>query len=305
MVSEVPSSEPDAPSRGGAGQRLTAAREAKNLSVEQVAADLRLDAHIIEALEKDDQDALPSAVFVRGYIRRYAALLGIDATDLLAVSKPIEQAVIHPTPGSVPSRRRRQFYVPRIPWRALGILVVLVVLGAVVYHQGPDLLDRLRAGFGTSEDDSTRRLLLPGQEQMPLVIPSTEEEPVPVAPATEEAPAPDQSAVPAELPLDEISVSAIEPLAESNDENRASLSSAVRIELDFHEDSWVEMSAADGTRLLYGLLRKGQRRQIEGQAPVSVVLGNSRAVDVRVDGQPVDMSRYNRRKVSRFQLDKN
>lgn len=300
MVSEVPSSEPAAPTTAGAGQRLAAAREAKNLTPDQVAAELRLDVRMIEALERDDQEALPSAVFVRGYIRRYAALLDIDATELLAVSKPVEHVEIHVTPGTGQSYKRR-LYVPQIPWRALGILILVGVIAAVLFTWGPELVDRVREGFTTQGDDSNRKLLLPGQDETPLMIPS-EEVPAPVPPVMEEAPVPEQSAVPAELPLDEISLSVVEPAIERPPEkNRPT---TVKVELDFHDDSWVEMSAGDGTRLLYGLLRKGQRREIEGQAPVSVVLGNSRAVDIRVDGSAVDMSQYNRSKVSRFQLEK-
>jgi len=301
MASEVPSGEPDVSTGGGPGQRLTAAREAKRMSLEQVAAELRLDVRIIEALEKNDQDALPSAVFVRGYVRRYAALLGIDATDLLAVSKPLEHVEIHATPGTHQPRKRK-LYVPQIPWRAAGTLILAGVVVAILVTWGPDLVNRLREGFSTQDDDSTRKLLLPGQDKVPAMIPSIEEVPAPVAPVIEEAPVPDQSAIPAEQPLDEITISVVEPVVEKQSEKN--LSTTVSVELDFKEDSWVEMNAADGTRLLYGLLKKGQRRQIEGQAPVDVLLGNSKAVEIRVDGVTVDMTRYNRRKVSQFKLNK-
>lgn len=67
----------------GPGAALQAAREARELSVPQVADQLRLSSAAVTALEANDWDRLPAPVFVRGYIRAYARLMALDDEELL------------------------------------------------------------------------------------------------------------------------------------------------------------------------------------------------------------------------------
>ena len=59
-----------------AGMRLSRARARLGLTVEEVADQLKLDPHTIVALEAGDHRAIGATVFVRGFLRRYAALVG-------------------------------------------------------------------------------------------------------------------------------------------------------------------------------------------------------------------------------------
>jgi cytoskeletal protein RodZ len=54
--------------------------------------------------------------------------------------------------------------------------------------------------------------------------------------------------------------------------------------------SWVEISDAEGRRLLEGLYARGSVRQVRGTAPLRVVLGNAPAVDLELNGQPVPLT---------------
>lgn len=67
----------------GPGAALQAAREARELSVPQVADQLKLSSAAVAALEANDWDRLPAPVFVRGYIRAYARLMALDDEELL------------------------------------------------------------------------------------------------------------------------------------------------------------------------------------------------------------------------------
>ncbi len=80
---EVPTAEetrPEAPD--SPGKRLQQARQARKLETSYVATALRLSPTVVEAIERDDYASLPSAVFVSGYIRSYARLLGLDPGPL-------------------------------------------------------------------------------------------------------------------------------------------------------------------------------------------------------------------------------
>lgn len=66
------------------GAKLRVAREGKGMSLEQVAKETLLTSRYLKALEADDYDTLPGTTFVRGYLRRYAGVVGVSADELVA-----------------------------------------------------------------------------------------------------------------------------------------------------------------------------------------------------------------------------
>ena len=73
-----------APSRPGA--LLLAERREQGLSLGDVARQLKLSVRQVEALERDEYEAFPGPVFVRGFLRNYAKLLQLDPEALVALA---------------------------------------------------------------------------------------------------------------------------------------------------------------------------------------------------------------------------
>lgn len=67
------------------GMQLARVREKKGYSQEYVAGKLHLRVRIIELLETDDYDQMPEPVFIKGYLRAYAKLLGVPVEPLLEI----------------------------------------------------------------------------------------------------------------------------------------------------------------------------------------------------------------------------
>ena len=65
------------------GAQLAAQRILRDSSPEYVAGKLHLRVRIIELLEADDYEKMPEPVFIKGYLRAYAKLLGVPAEPLL------------------------------------------------------------------------------------------------------------------------------------------------------------------------------------------------------------------------------
>ena len=66
----------------GIGEELRLAREAKNLSLNNVAQHLKLGVNQIQAIEKENWQALPGRVFIIGFVRNYARFLDLDLKNL-------------------------------------------------------------------------------------------------------------------------------------------------------------------------------------------------------------------------------
>ena len=67
----------------GPGQVFIDGREALGITQEQAADSLNLSVRAIKAIESDDANSLPDIVYVNGYIRSYAKLLGIASQPLI------------------------------------------------------------------------------------------------------------------------------------------------------------------------------------------------------------------------------
>ncbi len=63
------------------GAELAAARNGRDLTLDQVERQTRIRAHYLDALENNDYALLPSAVQGRGFLRNYARFLGLDVDD--------------------------------------------------------------------------------------------------------------------------------------------------------------------------------------------------------------------------------
>lgn len=76
--------------------------------------------------------------------------------------------------------------------------------------------------------------------------------------------------------------------------------------MQFNDDCWVEVSDANGERLIYGIIKANNVRTINGEAPFSITLGNANAAQIKLDGETIDKSVYltnTRGGVARFKLE--
>ncbi len=64
------------------GQRLKEAREAKGLSLEDIAASTRIPRRHLESLESSEWEKLPAPTYSVGFARNYAVALGLDRTEI-------------------------------------------------------------------------------------------------------------------------------------------------------------------------------------------------------------------------------
>jgi len=88
--------------RGAFSAWLRAEREARGISLEEIARVTKIQIRTLERLEDAAFDELPADVFVRGFIRNYARVVGVDANQ--ALQRYDDCGV---TPGPVAAARAR------------------------------------------------------------------------------------------------------------------------------------------------------------------------------------------------------
>jgi cytoskeleton protein RodZ len=243
----------------GIGARLRAAREKRGLTLLQAAERLHVDAHVVQALEGEDFAALGADVYVRGHLRRYAEAVGESPAQL----QQLYSAGPH---AARPDLTR----IPRGVADNRGSRLMLPALLLVVGFAAAGLLWWL--------------LNLPGEKARPLPVES-------LAPPLVTAPAPGAGAERAssgaagaeEAPA----TPNVSPPTSSRVPNSTGGAAATRLDVSFSATSWVEISDAEGRRLLHGLIEAGSTRTLTGTAPLLVVLGNAPGVTLRFNGAPV------------------
>ncbi len=65
------------------GEKLRQARDARGVTLSEVAEQTRISAHYLEAIEADDYRNLPGGIFNKGFVKAYAKYVGVDEQEAL------------------------------------------------------------------------------------------------------------------------------------------------------------------------------------------------------------------------------
>ncbi|MGB7739844.1 MAG: RodZ domain-containing protein [Steroidobacteraceae bacterium] len=250
-VTELPSSP---------GARLRREREAQGISHQQAAESLNLDAMVLAHLEANDFAALGAPVFVKGHLRRYTTMLGLDEDEIVSLYEHSKQQLGEPL--LVPKSRLEMAPVrgkPRWPWVVGGAATFFIASALVAYvsEHGLPWVD-------TTQEESTSPVL---QEVPATTMQSPAGASAPVIAGSAESP-PSVAAAPA---------AAAAPIALQPGQ--------VKLQLRFSADSWVEVFDGSGKAVLYDLGKAGTERTLTATAPLSVTIGNAASVTVTVNGR--------------------
>lgn len=285
------------------GAALAAARQAQNLSVADVAHQLKLSVSQIEALEAGAFTKLPGPIFVRGFIRNYARLLKLDPEALLRSIEP-GMPSSSPTAEAPPSQD-----IPfppaetrRWPWYAMAVLLLIGVLAAYeFYWNEPE--------FAVVKTPPAAEVVAVSPTAAVPVASS------PVATASEPAPtmsgpteagstASAASTLTQGAKTADKTVAALQPVtAAASDDDRLPQPGERPLQFVFDRESWVEIRDGSGKIIFSQLNQSGSKRRVYGKPPLSVIVGNAHGVRLTYNNAPVDLERHTKVDVARFTLE--
>lgn len=276
-----------------AGQRLRAAREEAGWNQERLAGELGLSVQRLRALEADEYDGFGGEVFIRGFLRRAAVVLGLPPGELVEAYAATAGAR-HPAeimPELAPGRPPRAG-LPGWAGPAAGVAMVALVLAVTWYTLRPT---QAPAPLPVAEEPAA--MPEPQPEAAPAEPPGgalaervvTLPAPTPVeqAPGEPVASEPTMPEAVAAEPADTDSMPMVaeEPAVEP--EPALELPVMAELRFEFSDDCWVEVIDAREQRLAYRLYRAGDVARMSGVPPLAVFLGNAEGVRLTVDGEPV------------------
>ena len=287
------------------GQRLLAAREAHGWTRAEVAARLKLPAQLIARLERDDFEGLTEGVFLTGYLGSYARLVGIPIELANQVAAANTRAAPLIATGTISHTR---YLLARYSVSATYLILTAIIVVPAVWL----------AMHGGLQQNLARTTPL----DPPVQVAS---EPPPAAATSEVAP---QTAGPqAGTPF--VIESAVAPAAPEKRDQAPIIASMTpfvgpsaparetsapparvavaaqdthTLSLKLDEQSWVEVTAADGRKLEYGMLAADTEHTYRSDGSVSVRLGNAKGVQMQADGASVDLVPYEHSNVASLTL---
>ena len=251
--------------RTSAGAHLKRLREEKNLSIADVSSMLYLQAHVIEALEQDDHDSLPTGTYVYGYLQNYAKLLDTSADLVVAMYKED----ITKQPEHIPERQPKPETEQsgKWPYTILYLVVFVALLLPFTWWRSQYTesavpprphIDQLGGGDKGYSALGYAYTIVEHPDTHSYREPNTEQK---------------QSVQPAATRTENTTTSGIGP-------------DSIRLVLT--EDCWIEIFDANNEKVFYDLARGDQILVLNGTAPFSVLLGNSAAATVEFNTVPFD-----------------
>jgi cytoskeleton protein RodZ len=277
------------------GDLLRLAREKAGLSLERAAELSRIKPSVLAAIEADDTASIAS-VYLRGYIRNYANALGLDPAEMedhLAQAQGVEP-VVQSVFSVKTDRGRAEKWL-----KASSYLAASAVIAALVWQFTHEAVRFSLGGseLGQAPAASSAAVEAKGQEPAAQSRPSNTHLSASIAAVEVIQQRGDRggqaAAEQAWAAISGPGADETAPLAAPEDH---------RLTVSTSADSWVEILDGKGAQLELDLIRAGQERAYAGTGPFQVMLGRASAVELTLDGEPVDLSPHTRENVARLTL---
>jgi cytoskeleton protein RodZ len=292
---------------GAAGAALLGERRRQGLSLGDVSRQLKLSVRQVEALERDDYSAYKGPVFIHGFIRNYAKLLGLDPEPLIRAT----DSMLNPPPvvsASAPPEQQRPRPVRTVPikrrvWPAV-LTVLVVAIAMSVYFGGRRAPDAGRSAPSVAARDKPA----PPPKQAAAARTGTEAKSKPESKAGTESAAVKAATRPDAKPETKTETKTKAETAgrapvETAAANATGLSGRVTVRMFFEQESWVEIKDHAGNTIFGQLNAAGSRRSVSGEPPLSVVVGNAAGVRLFVGDKNIDLAPHTRVDVARLKLE--
>ncbi|WP_039035074.1 RodZ domain-containing protein [Shewanella sp. ECSMB14102] len=277
------------------GSLLKSAREQKGITVEDAATRLHLRPCIVTDIEADCFSNIDSSTYVRGYVKNYARILGVDKeaiNNCLARQVP---KVTEPAMQSFSRKTSRQATDSRLMLVTYLIGFLLLALLVVWWLQKPSVVSDVDFSQPTAEEVQQAREFESRQAQ----IAETE---LPPETSTETPTAEVEKSLVEDNNTDEANSGVVNSDVDMTEQPLATEATQASVGIELDGDCWIKLTDANGKTLIDGLRSPGQTIRVQGKAPFKLVLGAPQTVSLTFNGQAVSLADFPSGRVARLTL---
>jgi cytoskeletal protein RodZ len=263
-------------------------REARNISLEEIAAQTKIGIRLLRAIEEERFERLPGGIFSVSFVRQYARCLGMN--EDVAVREYLQSV------GTEREAVSTERHLPPEPPVSLEvtdygrIIVAAIIVGVLAVGIGYGLY-RLHGYLTAAPSAGDQSLAIatapepfpgsvPGSVEDSRELESAEEQPPAENPVNELAAPPGISAV-SSVPA--VPAPVVAPDGTS-DVPRVPGELALRI--DSHGAVWLSITA-DGVKQWQGTMRANQSREVQAAESIRLTVGDAAAVALTLNGKPL------------------
>jgi len=326
----------------GAGSKTVAeslidARKALGLSQEDVAGALYLDVKVIRAIEQRDYEKIPKQVFLKGYLRSIAKVVGLDGQEIVSLfevesrSACADLVIERATDGEVDNRFTGHVFKAGL--LASGILGLLLLLTWVFLSGNDDQTEVNADSLGQRQINNPNQVLVDSGVDPLVGIPTPVEhsavQSAQVNEVVEPQSADQNNDGPGVPEMTEVYADAIvargpgTPVPEQPEtmalltkvitSERTELEAGRLLEMDaggldeieiiFSGECWLEVIDGDRESVYSDLNRSGDVLRIRGVAPFELLFGDATVARLYYGGALIDLtSRTTRERTARIKL---
>ena len=256
------------------GATFRKARETSGLPLEKIAAETKISARFLLAIESESFNLLPGGIFNRGFIRSYAEYLGLDSEQAVADYDRMFTKAQEPLEVLVDAERESSRKSDRNLYPIAAAILFASVIAYYLVTRKPSTSTE-QAPQSTAEKQATLTpISAPAAvDALPkLETAATVAQPTSTAPTTS-TPSP-VTAQPTP-PTQEISP----PPATTGP-----AASTLALDINASSQTWVRVTS-DGTVAFADILQPGTERRFSAERSLNVTIGNAAGVTLKINGR--------------------
>ena len=277
------------------------------MSLDEITEKLNLDSNLIELLENNDFEKFKVETYLKGYLRAYSKLLGIDGDRIIKLykeSNPEKEPEILPDVKPKNQKNSSDRSVKLFSY----IIGLSIVLSMLIWYQKNITIkpDANNNNIGNIELNKNNKIN--GVDTSYKIITHSDywQWPIDNIPDRyrDSGENDNSKSVKNEKIKDNIKENVIQEEVLETEESPIyeTQQSADTVVLNLRGDSWIEIYDREGNRLFLDLARSGKNYIINGDSPFDILLGAANEVSVEFNGSLVNIEPYIRYGIARFTL---
>lgn len=243
------------------GSYLREIRESRGLSLDDAAGVTRISRSYLVAIEEESFDKLPSAAYIKGFLRVYAGYLGLSGDDIVAMYEsalPSRSAQPMEETGGAGPQKEEKSHGSRGRGRWVAPLMLLIIVIAIAF-------------IVQEKEVKTVKL------EPPASLPPAKVSPAPVQPVRTSAMQAGNQPVPVNAPA-----SKSETVKDSGEPQ----TKGIILRLKVNQDSRLNITIDNTISQQYDL-KAGDLIEWKGERVFTLDLGNAGGIEAEFNGKPL------------------